>query len=633
MHDRIDPPWEGDAPHPGYLRLLDSLPREASAFTGSQYDRPASWGYFGKALTIEQIREKALERLEDHPARQCEIAMVMAEVIESVQPDRDRFFQSDAKTRALVFRGAKWAAGWVFLLGKDDSSDLAQEFREREFLVFSQNAANSDGAIDLGPRETAAVYFLQLMVRYAMIWGRIAPGDDHEMGHYLETDLPGLVVAAGPLNDVEELLLLALMKMGAPAVVPLEYPFPHGRQVRVSRPEDIPEAAVKFPNLRVKEIAGKRVTLADECDPIYAREEFEPAREIGGGRSFFLLRPIDDSEAHASESQEPPLEEVQELGIVTTVGDERMTVPLSEYLEEFALRSLNFMKGVAADRDDSGSLRIRIAPGTAPTLSGFREAIRSGLEYHFPYLEDVNVAIVTFQEGLSVLAEKARGFREERRKAIEAESDETAEYFHYCIECQPFAREHVCIITPDRPPMCGRNRYQVMAAALFGASWHPYKRREVLDGALRGRLPVEAPLDPEKGEYANVNRLVEQLSGGKVKRVQLHSLREYPHTSCGCFGYLAFWMDDPEGIGVMERGYKGEAPGGITWDTLANRAGGKQCAGIAGVSAAYLRSPRFLAGDGGVGAIRWVSPKAYDILKDRLPQQARVHVGPEAESA
>ena len=74
------------------------------------------------------------------------------------------------------------------------------------------------------------------------------------------------------------------------------------------------------------------------------------------------------------------------------------------------------------------------------------------------------------------------------------------------------------------------------------------------------------------------------------------------------------------GIGVMDRSYRGEAPGGLTWSILANRAGGKQTPGVTGISLNYLRSPKAFAGEGGHGAIRWATKRAAEVIREACPE-------------
>ncbi|MCX7014676.1 MAG: hypothetical protein NTW86_19365 [Candidatus Sumerlaeota bacterium] len=639
---------ENPEPTEGFERLLAALPANANDFAGSEYPQPAALAYFGEPLNVERLRRKAESIRLNGAAALCETAMAMAEAIESVAPDRERYFITDAKARQHVFTGSKWRAGWACLIGSADHAPAAAAFKERDFLVFAQRSAGQPdpgprepareysfrggepGVVDLGPRETAAVYFFQLMVRYAMIWGMIPPGDAHEMGHFLENDLPGVVVADGPLTPVEELLLLALMKMGAPAVVPKDYPFDYGRFVRAEGTEAIVEAAAKFPNLRIKDVDGAVVSLPAYCNPANAGEKFEPARRVGGGDSFFVLRP-----AEAQEGVDlPPQDDLSRAGalaILVDVGDPRLDIAASDFLEKRALSMIGMIAGQRARQSSAGEFFVEAAADAPILASRLAGAIAAGLRFNFPFLERIHVRVVASADEAARLRPRIDAFRKQRRAALAAESDETAREFFYCIECQPFSHAHACIVTPDRWPMCGRDRQQVIANALFGAgiNYHPWKRRDIQDVDLRAGIPAGTALDPLRGEYDSVNQAASRVTGRKIERVFLHSVRDYPHSNCGCFHFLAFWMEERQGIGVMERNYKRSAPGGRTWDQLANAAGGKQCPGLAGASPAYLRSPKFLQGDGGHAAIRWLSPKAFKIIQDLLPAPSRVEMGEE----
>jgi len=385
-------------------------------------------------------------------------------------------------------------------------------------------------------------------------------------------------------------------------------------------------AATSFPNLRVKEVEGRTISLPDYCDPAYRKDKFEPAGRIGGPQSFVILRGRETQEG-AELPPDDDLTRAKEIGIVVEVGDDALDVSTSRYLEEKAVESISMIRGLRPERKTPADFALLYGADATPLASQLAGAITAGLRQNFPLLERICVRILTDPVEVTRQRAAADRFRAQRDAVIAAESDDTVSYFHYCIECQPFSREHVCVITPDRPPMCSRDRFQIKAAVLFGASWHPWKRRGIAEAPLRDPIKAEKPLDEAAGEYAAINAAVTKLSDGRVTRVHLHSLRQFPHTSCGCFGFIAFWMDKEQGIGVMERGYAGSAPGSITWDYLANAAGGKQSPGLAGISGAYLRSRRFLAGDGGRAAIRWLSPKAYEKVKDLLPPDAKVIVG------
>ena len=118
----------------------------------------------------------------------------------------------------------------------------------------------------------------------------------------------------------------------------------------------------------------------------------------------------------------------------------------------------------------------------------------------------------------------------------------------------------------------------------------------------------------ERGEYEGVNTATELLTEGRTKRVFLHSLFEHPHTACSCFQGVLFYIPEVDGIGLMDRAFRGVTPGGQSWEDLANAAAGKQSSGYAAFGRDYLRSPKFLQADGGWNRMVWM-PKE---LKERF---------------
>ena len=114
-------------------------------------------------------------------------------------------------------------------------------------------------------------------------------------------------------------------------------------------------------------------------------------------------------------------------------------------------------------------------------------------------------------------------------------------------------------------------------------------------------------LNAEKGEYEGVNATTEALTEGRTKRVFLHSIFEHPHTACSCFQGVAFYISEVDGIGLMDRAFKGVAPDGRSWDDIANAAAGKQAPGYAAFGRDYPKSPKFLRGDGGWNRVVWMS--------------------------
>jgi CO dehydrogenase/acetyl-CoA synthase beta subunit len=186
--------------------------------------------------------------------------------------------------------------------------------------------------------------------------------------------------------------------------------------------------------------------------------------------------------------------------------------------------------------------------------------------------------------------------------------DTDVDLFYSCTLCQTFAPNHVCIITPERPALCG------------AISW--------LDGKIAYEIspsganqPVEkgVVIDRDKGEFEGVNRFVKKASHGEVERCSLYSIMEYPMTCCGCFECIALMLPEVNGIMVVNREYKGDTPSGMSFSTLAGTiGGGAQTPGFAGISKNYILSDRFLQDEGGIERLVWIPSLLKEELKDRL---------------
>jgi acetyl-CoA decarbonylase/synthase complex subunit beta len=596
--------------------VLQALPEAYRGFEGSEYPMPVSQAILGEMPDMAQLRTWLTEAANGELKDLCEPVAVAAEVVESQSADRDEYFMQDDRARSAVFQGAKWRAGWVLVAGDGVTDGLVERLKAANYVVFS--ARHGDLRRQALPlRETGAVYFLQLMVRYAMIWGQIEPGQDHEMGHFLERDMPGGMVVRGQIGTVEGLVLLALMKMGCPAVVDAGFPYDIGPRAVARTEDEVLEALGGFPNMRVRVVGGEVIALPEGADPAYAREEFTPARVLSG---LFQLRPADCEAGVVLSGDEAD----DRVAVIVEVLDDMLDVPVSAYLEAQAIGYGSYLQGVRTHRGDDGAYLVELADGVAFDGRLLGDVIHTGLRRQYPRLGGIRVRIAFGGEALAREAAAAEEFERQRDEAILAESEETVDEFHLCMDCQPFSHRHVCVITPDRPPMCSRNRNQIKAGALWGVDYRPWTRRDVGGGDLQHRVAKGEAIDATAGEWAGLNAAVKEFSGGAVERVQIHSLGEAPHTSCGCFGALAFKIPGLEGIGVMHRGYKGKAPGELTWSLLANRAGGKQAPGVTGITLNYLRSPRAFAGEGGLRAVTWATQKAFEIMEPRLAPGSQV---------
>ena len=209
-----------------------------------------------------------------------------------------------------------------------------------------------------------------------------------------------------------------------------------------------------------------------------------------------------------------------------------------------------------------------------------------------------------------MLAAKAEAEKvyEERDARIKGMCDKDVSIYYSCTLCQTFAPNHVCVITPERPALCG------------AISW--------LDGKIAFEIspsganqPIEkgAEINAQTGEFEGVNKFVKKASHGEIDRCSLYSVMEYPMTCCGCFEAIALMLPEVNGIMVVNREFKGITPSGMTFSTLAGTiGGGAQTPGFAGISKNYILSDRFLQGEGGIERLVWMPSALKEELKTRL---------------
>ena len=167
-------------------------------------------------------------------------------------------------------------------------------------------------------------------------------------------------------------------------------------------------------------------------------------------------------------------------------------------------------------------------------LDSFRfvgEVMHELFRNELPIIEKVQISFITDPEKIKPLYEEALRTYEARDARARGLSDQDVDTFYGCALCQSFAPTHICVITPQRYANCG------------AISW--------FDGRAAAGIDPKGPiyaiekgecLDPDKGEYTGVNESARKRSMGEVSRVYLYSAFGHPHTSCGCFEGIAFYI-------------------------------------------------------------------------------------------
>ena len=360
-----------------------------------------------------------------------------------------------------------------------------------------------------------------------------------------------------------------------------------------------------------------------DVSPMYEGERIRSANmfvELAGPKSSGaeLVQVAEDVEDGALEVVGPELSEMTEgeiypFGISVKIQGEKLEKELEGVIERRIHELCNYVKGFMHlnQRDQIWCRISKEAFEAGFKLEHLAKALSILLKEEFPIIEKISVSVFTEVTEVEAFIETARATYEVRDARARELSDEDVDVFYGCVMCQSFAPSHVCVVTPDRTALCGAiNWFDCRAAAKMDPEGPIF---EMTKGEV---------LDDVKGEYSDVNAMISEKSQGMTDRVYLHSVFEYPHTSCGCFEAVAFYIPELDGIGIVDRDFRGETPLGIPFSAMAGQcSGGKQVEGFTGLSLEYMRSPKFLQADGGYERIIWMPKEIKDSLTEFIPEE------------
>jgi acetyl-CoA decarbonylase/synthase complex subunit beta len=314
------------------------------------------------------------------------------------------------------------------------------------------------------------------------------------------------------------------------------------------------------------------------------------------------------------------------LGILINVAGARLEKDMEPVFERRIHLYANYIEGLyhMNQRDE---FWIRLSKDSvAKGLNSF-EAIGRILMFLYTseldVIEKISITFITDEKKVEELLPQARKVYEARDERARGLKEDDVEEFYSCALCQSFAPTHICIITPERIANCG------------AISW--------FDGRAAYKLDPEGPvqevkkgecLDPIKGEYVGCNQLGVVKSMGAYGRVFLHSAFEHPHTSCGCFQAIWFYIPEVDAFGVVHRDFAGNTVVGVPFSTMAaDTSGGRQVEGFLGMALEYMRSPKFLIADGGIRRCVWMPKEIKERYKDVIPEDLYDKIATEEDAS
>ena len=315
----------------------------------------------------------------------------------------------------------------------------------------------------------------------------------------------------------------------------------------------------------------------------------------------------------------PDLKEMEEgksypLGILIEVAGAQLEPELEGVIERRIHAYCNFIEGFM-HLNQRYDIWLRLSKKSFQKgLNSFDfigKVLHRLFKSELPIIQKMQVTFITDPEKVKELYTEAIHVYEARDARARGLKDEEVDKFYGCILCQSFAPTHVCVITPQRYSNCGAISWFDCRAA---ASIDPKGPIFTID---KGEL-----LDSVKGEFTGVNEAVKRKSLGEITKVELYTAFGHPHTSCGCFEGVAFYIPEVDGFGIVHRGYKDVTVNGLAFSTLADStAGGRQVDGFHGISIEYMRSPKFLQADGGWNRVVWMPKEVKERVKNFIPAE------------
>ena len=608
--------------------------KHSVSYDETAYHLPISFALTGIAVHDQKAALDVFAKTGSNPLVASECILAEKTAADGKEPYPYSGFIDDTIIRKLGYSLVDGSIlGLALVVGTPQSADSAaaicRELQEKYMLTFLAGdvipSLSRAGVklgleyrlISLGSTPMYGIHFVDIIARVAMMFGGVTPGDTQRLLTYAAERAKAIVIVFPGLSDQEIALVDGMRVLGFPILSLGEYT---GGDWIPAPPDEIVRRGMEIKGIRVTITA---IPIPMGCSPAFEGKSIRKEEmyvEFGGGRSiaFELLHMLPAAEVKDGQIIVigPEIDAMKEggaypLAIIVNVAGKMMKKDYEPVLERRIHNFVNYGEGSwhVAQRD---IIWVRISKEVVAKgvkIEHIGKLLASKFRMDFPHLLDaVSVTMITDEAKVLAAKKEAEKAYEERDARIKGMRDSEVNTYYSCTLCQTFAPNHVCVITPERPALCG------------AISW--------LDGKIAYEISPSGPNQPiEKGsaintlngEFDGVNKFVKKASHGEVDRCSLYSVMEYPMTCCGCFECIALMLPEVNGIMIVNREFKGITPSGMTFSTLAGTiGGGAQTPGFAGISKNYILSDRFLQGEGGIERLVWLPSQLKEELRIRL---------------
>jgi acetyl-CoA synthase len=532
----------------------------------------------------------------------------------------------DVKTAVSIARKLQQRSLYVFMCGHSNRTTFAEQLVQGGVQLGWETRL-----VPFGREITSVIYALGFASRAALSFGAVAPGDFRRNLLYNKNRIFAFVMAMGQVTAQWAANAAGAMNYGFPTITDANLPqiLPSGVCTYEHFVSNIPcEQIVE----KAIEVRGLKIKISEIPIPVAVSPAFEGERirkeqmhcEFGGQKSpafeWLRMRDIADIEDGKVLLHGPDIDTLQPgqalpLGIVIEVAGRKFQPDFEPVLERYVHTFINEAQGIwHMGQRDTCWVRISLDAFKA----GFRlEHIGKLLhaKYHEQFssiVDKVQVLLYTDAKQVAGLRKQAQAVYTERDTRLAGMQDEDVEIFYSCTLCQSFAPNHICIVSPERPGLCGAYSWLDCRASY-----------EITPTGPNQPITKGNCLDMTIGQWEKINAFVLRGSGGHVERMSQYSMIIDPMTSCGCFECIAAVLPSTGGIMLVNREFTGMTPSGMKFSSLAGSVGGgQQTPGFIGHSKQFIGSKKFIAAEGGIIRIVWMPSGLKKEMQDVLIKKA-----------
>jgi len=515
---------------------------------------------------------------------------------------------------------------YVFMSGHTNGRTMAEQLAEENVQMGWETRL-----VPFGKDIYATIYSLGFATRAALSFGGVKPGDFRRNLLYNKNRIFAFVLALGEIDDEKYANAAGAINFGFPTIADTDIPeiLPTGICTYEHVVSNVPfEKMVE----KAIEVRGLKITVTKVPVPVPYGPAFEGERirkedmyvEFGGTRTpafeLLVMKESEEVQDGKIEVIGPEIDDIKEgdklpLGIIVEVSGRKMQKDFEPILERQIHTYLNEAQGIfhMGQRDIAW---VRLS----------KEGVKAGLKFHHfgdilhaklhseygAIFDKVQVKIYTNEEDVLRLREVARQIFADRDARMAGMTDESVDTFYSCTLCQSFAPTHVCIITPERPGLCGAYNW------LDGRAAYEIKPTGPNQPVEKGKV-----IDERLGQWEKVNEFVKQASRGTIERMSAYSMMVDPMTSCGCFECISVLLPSTNGVMIVDRDYPDMTPCGMKFSTLAGSVGGgQQTPGFIGHSKQYIGSRKYISADGGLARVVWMPKRLKEEVGELIKKRA-----------